>query len=110
MASATASPGTVASPGGLRIIGAVPAPNPDPEALLVDLAGPADGVQVRIWSVAWRLLLTVPGPGGGPGWVRVRLPAGWLASAADGTYYYSVQARQGARESARVLGRLVVLH
>jgi hypothetical protein len=78
-------------------------------AFLVELSAPATGIQVQLWSVAWRLLATVDAPAGGPGWVRVPLPPAWLASAASGTYYYSVRAQQGPRQALRALGRFVVL-
>ena len=77
-------------------------------AVAVKLAGPADRLELRVWSVGLRLLGEYTLPQAQAGWNRVPLPAAILAGA-SGTFYYSVLAIQGGQKVYSKPGRLVLL-
>ena len=86
--------------GPLTIVAAAPIPNPDPNVLAVEMAGPGDGVEMRVFTVA--LVLTAQEQKNIPlgiGWNEV--PLGDLfRSLAPGPYYVQVRASSGAAISA----------
>ena len=113
-ASATAtstpslSPATLPSPaasGGasgaaLQILRAVPVPNPNPRSLWLQLQGPADGVELRIYTQAFVIVGVLQGPGQSAGWNRLDLGSALGAGLPPGSYYLEVRARRGAAQSA----------
>ena len=107
--SKTSAPTAPAS-GGLIIQAAFPVPDPNPTIFYVQLPGWADSIELAIYSSANTLITTqVSGPHY-PGWTLVHLPPGFLRGAANGTYFYTLQARRGGVLSSTVRGPLIVLH
>lgn len=103
--SPTAAPGS----GTLTILKAQAQPNPNAKALSVKLDGPADLVEIKIYSVAEVL---VSQSAYGPcqtGWNRLDLPVGWSQNLANGTYFARIKAQRGAVVSPTVLVKLSVL-
>ena len=86
----------------------MPFPNPDPSAVLVDLAGGADGGTLRLWTVALKL---VAQESVGPlpsGWSRVPLPWGFLHGAPNGAYFVTVTVRRGAAQASSAPAKLLI--
>ncbi len=79
------------------IVQALPAPNPDPRGVYVDLRGQADEIRVKAYSQAMTCVGRWDLPGAfQAGWNLVPLPAGWSAGLANGAYYLSLESgRQG---------------
>lgn len=94
--------------GPLEARSVIPAPNPNPAAFMVDLAGPASKVQVYVYTQNLARVAELEGPGSlGAGWVRV--DAGAL-NLPNGTYYLAAYAEQGGQRSQRSsLGRFVFI-
>lgn len=69
-------------------------PNPDPRALWVQLSGPADSVEVKVWTVSMVLVAEGSSTGLQSGWNSVAVPAGF-AGAAPGLYFATLQASRG---------------
>jgi hypothetical protein len=94
--------------GALQIIAAAAYPNPNPSAVMLNLAGPADTCSVTLYSKGMTQLATFEVPGrDNPGWLRVELT---LSGLANGLYYYSAVAKRGGLNSApATVGKLFVL-
>jgi hypothetical protein len=107
----TVTPSPTAALGGPLVMDrGVPLPDPDPQALMVQLEGPADSVQLTLYSVAYA---RVDSASSGPwprGWARVPLPAAFLASHRAGVYYWMLQARRGAAQAKALKGALYFTH
>lgn len=119
--SATPSPSPTASAGlspiatplpdnGPLVIDAVAAwPDPNPSTLSIKLQGPADRVDIRIYTAAWILAARWEG---GPytwGWNRFDLDQGWSQALAQGIYYIQVRAYRGSVVSSSVTNKLYLL-
>ncbi|MGH7442362.1 MAG: IPT/TIG domain-containing protein [bacterium] len=90
---------TQAGEGALEILGIYPVPNPNPDRFAVDLAGPADSLNVEIYSKAFVLALKFSVPALSAGWNPVPLPPTW-GGLASGLYYVRVLVLRGASTSA----------
>jgi beta-glucanase (GH16 family) len=111
--SLTASPvpsAPQAAPGSgpLAVQGVFPVPNPNPNSLAVELNGPADAVNVRVFTKALVLALEFSRPGLAAGWQRISVPGGWQ-NLPSGLYYVQVQAIRGQAVSRAVVTRAMVL-
>lgn len=95
--------------GTLNIEKALPVPNPNPTIFYVLLSGWADQVELKLYSNGNTLIKTqVSGPHY-PGWSIVYIPADFLANASNGTYFYSLVAKNNAgAQSAPAKGTLVI--
>jgi hypothetical protein len=108
--SPSPSPTGGASGGPLRLDQVLAYPDPDPQALGLKLEGPADRVEVRIYTTALTRVLTVMGGPCSAGWAQVPLPAGWSRGLPRGVYYARVLAYRGAAVSPPARpARLVLL-
>jgi O-glycosyl hydrolase len=107
-ATATASATQAPLGGPLRILRAVPVPNPNPASLALDLEGPADGVVLGVFTEALVQVRQVEIP--------VRLNAGWsnvpLGSALKnlplGLYFARVQATRAGAKSPAVIIKVLI--
>ena len=98
--SATPSPTANPSQGPLVILNLRPYPNPNPRALGIQLQGPADRLELRLYSEAnTRVRNWSYGPTPA-GWSSVALPGGWAQGLASGLYFARVLAYRGAAVSA----------
>ena len=105
------SSGVWAPGGALCILEARFYPNPNPQALALRLAGPADRIAIKVYSEAENRVLTVEGGACPGGWVRIGLPPTWSAGLPSGVYYARVQASRGDAVSAPVKPiSLLLLH
>jgi hypothetical protein len=68
----------------------VAAPNPNPVAVKVLLAGEVDSVRMRIYSQAMVCVAEAESGAELCGWAEVRLPEEFLATAPGGIYYASL--------------------
>lgn len=74
-------------------------PNPDPLTVAVQLNGPADQVELRLYSPGMTLLAKLNvGPLAG-GWTQIPLPAEWINAAPHGLAFVTVQAKRQAQRS-----------
>ena len=80
-----------------------PAPNPDPRALCLKLAGSADSVEIQVYSSAMTLVARASSGPRPAGWVSLALPEA-LEPSASGLYYYSVSAKRAGTLSRTVKG------
>ena len=72
-------------------------PQPRPLKVAVQVDGACDGLLVGVYSVGWKKVAELRGPGtASAAWAELDLPAG-LAS---GAYYLVGQAQQGGRGAA----------
>ena len=69
----------------------LPAPNPNPTHLIVELAGPADTVEIRIYSSNFRLLETLSSGPYASGWQSISLE-NIVSKYGRGFYFYKVTA------------------
>jgi hypothetical protein len=91
-------------------VAAEPVPNPNPKALAIDLAGPADSIEIRLYSRAMVLMRQEKLSGSWQaGWNDVPLPSSWLNGLANGHYYFYVRASDAGREGKPKIGSLVLL-
>jgi len=104
------SPTWTADSAGPPIAKALPAQNPNPTALAVQLKRGVDKLTLKIYSAAMAVVAQQELGSCGPGWQTLPLPAAFLAQAPNGTYYFVVVA-QSASGSSRIngLGSLVIL-
>jgi len=101
-ATQTGSPQASTSANGPLVVQKVlPLPNPGATKIAVLLAGPADSVEIRVWTVA--LVLATDIESGdqtlSQGWNEISLPEDFLQKSAAGLYYVTVSARRGAAET-----------
>jgi hypothetical protein len=106
MPSATPSP--TAGDGPLVISHCVPVPNPNPASLSIEMEGPADEIDFKLYDRSMRCLLEGKQQRLVKGWNTVALPPE-LRLAANGTYFYRVTCRRGAVQGKPLMGRLVLL-
>jgi hypothetical protein len=95
---------TAPSSGPLLIDQASAWPNPNPQAVLAFLEGPADSIVLKVYTTAW---IQVGSSQAGPfnaGWARIPMPVD-LKELPRGLYYFSVQAQLGGRRSPVKAGR-----
>jgi hypothetical protein len=81
-------------------------PNPGTQTLALNLAGPADLLDLRIYSAANMLVaseLSGPWP---QGWSRLPLPAAFQSKAGQGLYYVKAVAWRGAQASPAKIARI----
>jgi hypothetical protein len=98
--------------GPLHITQALAAPNPvqGPGAVaMLELAGAADEVRIRIYTPAMTLAAEFSGGPFRPGWARVALPEDIYTSLNSGLYYLRLEARRGKTVSRPVLLKLMLL-
>lgn len=102
------SPSPTSPPGqGLRIIRSLPVPNPKPRQIAIELSGPADALQVKIWTVSLKLVGGMSAKQLRAGWSSLAIPSGLLS--AKGAYFYTITAtRNGASASLSKPGKLLV--
>ena len=102
----TATPGsgagTVNGNGALQVLAAVPLPDPDPLSVMVQLNGPADSVELRLYSPAMTLLGKVQSGPCITGWNNIPLPGDWLSAAPHGLVYLDCRALRGGQRSLPV--------
>ncbi len=77
--------------------------------VMVELTQEVDSVRVRVYSAAYHLVGTYVSAPMGPGWVKVALPP-QLGSAANGVYYYLVDATRNGGRLKPVMGKLFILN
>ncbi len=83
-------------------------PDPNPYQLAVDLAGPADALEVRIYTKSLVLALGFRTGPLGIGWNPVALPSA-LGRLPNGLYYVQVRADRGQAVSQSRFTRIMVL-
>jgi hypothetical protein len=91
-------------------MGGAPIPNPNPTALALDLAGPADGIDYAVFTSA--LILARNGR------ISQDLSTGWnevplgnaLGSLARGIYYVQLRATRGNASSAPLVLKVYWTH
>ena len=95
--------------GPLEILHVVAVPNPNPTSIQLELSGPADEVELFLYSRAETKVRawTVGGVAGG--WVTVPLGAHWSDGLASDTYYLVAEAKQGGRVAKRKIAKLLLL-
>ena len=112
--SPTATVAVTATPiasGPNHIDKAVPLPNPDPVAFQLFLQGPADAIQLDLYSTALTLEKQVKITRTlSKGWNSVALPSDFGQGLGHGLHYFSVKARQGTDLSKAVMGKLYLLN
>ncbi len=96
-----------------RILAHAPVPNPwngqGPGVLRVWLAGPSDGVELRVYSASEALVGVSEHPACSGGWISVAWPVG-LGEGANGLYFYRVRSkRQGQWDLGPGVGKLALL-
>ena len=64
----TAQPSPVPGGGSLLIDAGVPLPNPNPRELAIHLQGPAEQIRLKVYSVAWVLIVQVTTGPSTKGW------------------------------------------
>jgi hypothetical protein len=94
--------------GPLQVLHAVPVPNPNPWAVAIQLAGDADGVTVRLWTVGFKLLAQQDFGAQPAGWSRLALGWGFLRGVPNGAYYLTVTIRRGAAQASSKPVKLLV--
>ena len=106
--TATLSPSL--TPGGPLLISKVaPLPQPNPRQVAVLLAGPADGISLKAYSVNWVLVRPALWMKGvGPGWNQVNIQT-LVTGLPNGVYFLMVQAQRGSSHSPVCRARLVIL-
>ncbi len=103
--SASPTPGD----GPLVVRACVPGPNPNPTHLYLDLEGPADEVEIKVYDRSMRCVLQVKLGPVSKGWNALALPVEFR-QAGNGTYFYRVLCSRAGKGAIRpVMGRLVVL-
>lgn len=96
------------APGGAcKIVEAVAWPDPDPRRLSVRLEGKADSLRLKIYSVSWQMLQAVEAGPTGPGWSQLELPPEFLTHAANGAYYFRINAN--GEKSGGVFGKFCIV-
>jgi sialate O-acetylesterase len=106
--NATTPTPVLPAPGPLQINEIKAAPNPNPTAFMLKLAGPADRCHVTVYSSGMLKVAELTAPGrNSPGWATV--PAASL-DLANGIYYFTAMAEQGERRSFKIpAGRFMIL-
>ena len=104
----SATPSPTAGDGPLLISRCVAGPNPNPTHLYVEMQGPADELEFKLYDRAMRCVLEGKQPSLAKGWNAVALPPE-LRFAGNGTYFYRVTCRRAAIQGKPVLGRLALL-
>jgi len=77
-------------------------PDPDPRRLALELSLPVDDVVLKLWTPALVLIGVQHSGPLGRGWQSLSLDPALWARAPQGLVYASLEARQGARQSAPV--------
>ena len=95
--------------GRLLILRALPVPNPGPHALWVELDGTAEELQLSLWSASLTKVLQVNCGAFSSGPHLIELPAA-ARELPSGSYYFRLEARQGARRSPPFLGKVLQWH
>jgi hypothetical protein len=114
-ASPTATPtagGPVppASGGDLEILESHPYPNPNPGSISVLLNGPAESLELKVYTAAMVAVGSRQRGASLGGWVQIPLPDGIKNSASAGLYYYVVSGRNGGkRAKAPHSGKLFII-
>lgn len=86
-------------------------PNPNPRLFAIQLSGPADSLEIRIYDVALKRVAkwNFTGPFG-QGWVSLSLPGDGVVRWPNGLYYATAQAWRGGAVSRPVApAKLAVL-
>jgi GH18 family chitinase len=97
------TPTPTAQPGGpVGVLSAVGLPQPNPRFLKLELSGPADEVQIHLYSAAWVKVAGHRATGLQRGWNSVPTAALTLGLA-NGLYYGVVEARQGSERTEKPL-------
>jgi hypothetical protein len=83
---------------------AIPWPNPNPRAIAIEMAGPAQRVTLKVYTPAWVLVGCSEAGPFAAGWDRLPWPTE-MKGAPRGLYYFVVQAQEADRRSPERLGR-----
>jgi hypothetical protein len=97
-----------ADEGPLKVLTAVPFPNPNPTALSIRMAGPADSMRIQAFTPALNLALEFQTGGLQEGWNTLALPGAWR-SLPDGLYYLRLQGGRGTAVSSPVILKAVLI-
>lgn len=84
-------------------------PNPNPLSLALELEGPADQLNLKLYSRAEVLVYSLDGGPAPAGWSRLPLPAGWEHDLANGAYYGVLQASRHGAKGKRALVKISLL-
>jgi plastocyanin len=111
LAGPTNTPSAVPGNGALGIDTGAAWPNPSPKAFSVKLMGPADSLEVKVYTVSevvvGEFTSSISSQGG---WAMAPIPAGFFNDARSGTYYCTVYAKRGSLKSLKPwLGKFVLL-
>ena len=91
----------------LKIIQALPVPNPNPTIFYVNLSAMTDIIVLQLYNSSNVLLRTQSSGPHNLGWTIVYLPQDFLSSVTNGTYFYRMVAKTHAgAQSAPVMGAL----
>ena len=104
----TRAPTAASGAGALVVLQAVPVPNPNAGALAVELLGPADSVDVRVFDQAMILVGSVRSGAMPANWGRISLDSAWFAGLPPGVYFVQVKALRGGAVSKAVLTKLLL--
>ena len=105
----TPSPTLAAGSGPLVISGCSGLPDPNPQVLAVQLTGPADRLDLAVYTEAEVLALGWRASGLEAGWNSVALPPAF-SGLPNGVYYVRLIAYRGRQASVARLIKVMVLH
>ena len=109
----TATPSPIASPaaedGPLKIRSAIPFPNPNPAAVLVDLGGHCDKSELRIYSPGMSLLAIQSGGALSAGRHSLALDPDWLRGAHSGLYIGILKAWRDGQTVEHQMLKIMIL-
>jgi hypothetical protein len=92
----------------LKIQQLLAGPNPNPNFVSLDLAGPADEIEMRVYTKAMQCVASRSYAPAGAGWVQEPWPMDGPVPS-NGLYYLTAVARRGGVESATMVTKVLVL-
>lgn len=94
----------------MLILQAVAVPNPDPSSLAIQLAGPVDSVDLKLYSRGFDLVAQVTSGAQPSGWNRLDLSQAGLKDLPSGLYFGKLRAKRLSIESPAVMVKVLLLH
>lgn len=85
-------------------------PDPNCKVVQLELTGPADEIELLLYTKAENRVMRWTLANAPAGWVQVPLGGGWSDGLASGAYYLTAQARQAGRHSLRKVAKLYLAH